>query len=342
MMSKIKVLDEKHSDCWSLYNGDCCEVTKGIPDNSVGYSIFSPPFAQLYVYSDNERDMGNSKDYNEFFKHFEFLVKELKRVIQKGRLVSVHCIDIPAMKERDGYIGLKDFPGDIIRLFEKFGFIYHGRHVIWKDPLIEATRTKAIGLMHQALCKDSAISRSGLPDYLLTFRHPEQNENPIKHKEGLIRYFGSDEPTQTGIEYSHNVWRRYASPVWMDIRQTRTLNIRMARSEKDERHVCPLQLDTIARGIELYSNEGDVVFSPYAGIGSELYQAVLMGRKAIGIELKDTYYEAAIKNITVAEEHKNECEFLIDAGHENYIINVDDKVKNIHTNKEMVSLDDLF
>lgn len=302
----MNCIDQAHGNGWSLFRGDCCEVIQGLPDKSVDYSIFSPPFAELYAYSNSDRDMGNSRGYDQFFVHFEFLATELFRVIASGRLISVHCIDIPAMKEWDGYIGLKDFPGDIIRLFQKAGFIYHSRHIIWKDPLIEAVRTKALGLAHKQLCKDSAMSRSGLPDYLLTFRHPGQNKSPIGHGEGFDRFWGTNEPTERGVKYSHNVWRKYASPVWMDINQTNTLNRAEGRDDRDEKHICPLQLDVIARGIDLWSLEGEVVFSPFAGIGSELYQAILMGRRAVGIELKESYFNAASNNLERASKKTTE------------------------------------
>lgn len=293
-----KIINQTVNEKFALYNGDSIEVSADLPDESVGFTVFSPPFADLYSYSDSERDMGNCKGYDQFFKQFGFLVENIFRMTQQGRLVAVHCIDIPAMKERDGYIGLKDFPGDIIRLFQKFGFIYHSRHVIWKDPLIEATRTKAIGLMHKQLCKDSNICRSGLPDYLLAFRKPGENKNPITHKEGLSRYAGSDAlPEGTR---SHNIWRAYASPVWMDIRQTNTLNKTAARTESDEKHICPLQLDVIDRALTLWSNPGDIVFSPFAGIGSELYGAIIQGRRALGIELKESYYKQAVLNCKAA------------------------------------------
>lgn len=302
----MQVINQDHGESWSLYNGDCCEVIKAMPDQSADYIIFSPPFAQLFAYSDSDRDMGNSHGYDEFFTHFEFLVGHLFRVVAAGRIVSVHCIDIPAMKERDGYIGLKDFPGDIVRLFQRAGFIYHSRHTIWKDPLIEATRTKALGLAHKQICKDAAMCRSGLPDYLLSFRHPGENKSPITHGAGFDRFWGTSEPTERGVKYSHNVWRRYASPVWMDINQSRTLNAREGRDDKDEKHICPLQLDVIARGIDLWSIEGDVVLTPFAGIGSEVYQAVVMGRRGVGIELKESYYRAAINNMRRAEAKKRD------------------------------------
>lgn len=306
---------------WALYNGDCIEVLKDLPDNSIGYSIFSPPFASLYTYSDKIQDMGNSRNDEEFYEHFSYLIKELARVIMPGRNVSIHCMDIPAMKERDGYIGLKDFPGDIIRLFEKEGFIYHSRVAIWKDPLIEATRTKAIGLMHKQLCKDSVLCRQGLPDYLITMRKAGENKKPVPHENGLYTFYGEDEPLapkkQASIKdssvyknismyrsdptYSHHVWRKYASPIWMDINQSNTLNREAAREQADERHICPLQLDVIARGITLWSNPDDIVLSPFAGIGSEIYQAVKMGRHGIGVELKESYFAQAVKNVKKAE-----------------------------------------
>ncbi|WP_196607118.1 DNA-methyltransferase [Pectinatus frisingensis] len=306
---------------WALYNGDCIEVLKDIPDNSIGYSIFSPPFASLYTYSDKIQDMGNSRNDEEFYEHFSYLIKELARVIAPGRNVSIHCMDIPAMKERDGYIGLKDFPGDIIRLFEKEGFIYHSRVAIWKDPLIEATRTKAIGLMHKQLCKDSALCRQGLPDYLITMRKYGENKNPVPHENGLYTFYGEDEPLapkklpsirnsnihknismyRSDPTYSHHVWRKYASPIWMDINQSNTLNREAAREQTDERHICPLQLDVIARGITLWSNPNDIIMSPFAGIGSEIYQAVKMKRRGIGIELKESYFKQAVKNVKQAE-----------------------------------------
>ena len=231
-MIKHQTIAEK----FAAYNGDCVEVSRDIPDAKIDMSIFSPPFADLYCYSDSPQDMGNCKNYDEFFEHFSFLVKELSRIIKPGRICAVHCMDIPAMKERDGFIGIKDFSGDIVRLFQAHGFIYHSRHTIWKDPLIEATRTKAIGLMHKQLQKDSVMSRAGLPDYLMAFRNAGQNKVPIVHPDGLIKYCGSDDPTkgETGIKRSHNIWRAYASPIWMDVRQTNTLN---ARAEIGRAHV---------------------------------------------------------------------------------------------------------
>lgn len=293
----MKVLDQKITEKYAVYNGDSMQVINGIPDNSIGYSMFSPPFADLYCYSNSECDMGNSRSYDEFFTHFEYLSRELFRVLMPGRSVSIHCIDIPAMKERDGYIGLKDFPGDIIRLFQKSGFIYHSRVTIWKNPLIEATRTKAIGLMHKQLCKDSAMVRQGLPDYIITFRKPGENPEPISRKNGFETYIGDDVPTERGVKFSHETWRHYASPVWMDINQTKVLNYKGGRENDDEKHICPLQLQTIERCIELWSKEGDTFLTPFLGIGSEVYTAVKMKRLAIGIELKPSYFKQAVINI---------------------------------------------
>jgi DNA modification methylase len=292
------------TDKYALYNGDCVRLIKNVPDNSVGLTLFSPPFAELYAYSDSPEDMGNSASYEVFFNQFRFLVNELHRVTKAGRIVSVHCIDIPAMKERDGYIGIKDFPGDIIRLFQSEGFIYHSRHVIWKDPLTEATRTKALGLMHKQLCKDSNMCRSGLPDYLVSFRKKGENESPISKPEGFTEYHGSSNVDGAGIKRSHNIWRQYASPVWMDIRQSNTLNKTSAREEEDQKHICPLQLDVIERVVALWSTEGDVVLTPFGGIGSEAYVAIRNNRKAILFELKESYYNQAVKNCAKVSSNK--------------------------------------
>ena len=293
---------------YAIYNGDCIEVMKSMPDGKVDLALFSPPFADLYCYSDSPMDLGNCKNYDEFFVHFGFVVEQLARVIKPGRNCCVHCMDIPAMKERDGFIGIKDFSGDIIRLFQKHGFIFHSRHTIWKDPLIEATRTKAIGLMHKQLQKDSIRSRAGLPDYLLTFRNAGDNQIPVVHPEGLTSYCGSDDPSKgfSGIKKSHNIWRAYASPVWMDVRQTKTLNARAAREADDEKHLCPLQMDTIERAIVLWSNPGEVVFTPFMGVGSEVYGAVINGRKGVGAELKTAYYNQAVRNLAEADNAKEQ------------------------------------
>ncbi len=300
----MKVLSQIHENNFSAYNADCVEVCASMPSNSVDFTIFSPPFSSLYTYSNSERDMGNSKNDDEFFLHFGFLVENLFRLTKPGRIVAFHCMNIPAMKERDGYIGIKDFRGDLIRCFQKHGFIYHSEHVIWKDPLIEATRTKAIGLMHKQLCKDSTMCRSGLPDYLIAMRKPGENQDMVSHAEGLDKFYGENPPTSGTL--SHERWRRYASPVWMDIRQTYTLQASTAREQDDERHICPLQLDVIERGLQLWSRKNDVVLSPFMGIGSEGYVAIKDERRFIGIELKTAYFNVAVDNLRKAEKENKE------------------------------------
>lgn len=300
----MDVLSQIHENNFSAYNADCVEVCASMPSNSVDFTIFSPPFSSLYTYSNSERDMGNSKNDDEFFLHFGFLVENLFRLTKPGRIVAFHCMNIPAMKERDGYIGIKDFRGDLIRCFQKHGFIYHSEHVIWKDPLIEATRTKAIGLMHKQLCKDSTICRSGLPDYLIAMRKPGENQDMVSHPDGLNKFYGENPPTSGNL--SHERWRRYASPVWMDIRQTHTLQASTAREQDDERHICPLQLDVIERGLQLWSRKNDVVLSPFMGIGSEGYVAIKDERRFIGIELKTAYFNVAVDNLRKAEKENKE------------------------------------
>jgi len=258
------------------------------PDNSIDFSIFSPPFAELYVYSDDIRDMGNCKDYQEFFVHFQFLVKELARVIKSGRLVAVHCMDLPAMKGKDGYIGLKDFSGMLIQAFEKEGFIYHDRITIWKSPVVEMTRTKSIGLLHKTIKKDSSLSRTGIPDYILVFRNAGDNLVPITHQD-------KDENKENYLPV--NLWQKYAEPVWYDINYSDTLQYTSAREEKDEKHICPLQLETIRRCLHLWSNEGETVLSPFGGIGSEGYESLRLNRNYIGIELKESYYNQMQRNL---------------------------------------------
>jgi len=304
------VLDQKIGSHWSLYNGDSVELLRGLAEDSIHFSLFSPPYSSLYVYSASDRDLGNSRDDAEFFDHFGFIVRELFRVIKPGRLIGVDCMNIPAMKVRDGHIGLKDFRGDLIRAFEKEHFIFHSEHCIWKDPLIEATRTKSIGLMHKQLCKDSAMVRAGIPQYLLAFRKPGKNPEPIPHEHGLQSFVGENEPT-TGV-LSHERWRRYASPVWMDIRTTRTLNYRLARTEYDERHICPMSLDIIERAMTLWSNPGDIVLDPFSGIGSTGYVSLQMGRRFIGVELKRSYWEQAWRNLESAVQ-LNEGLFAVEA-----------------------------
>jgi len=272
----------EENEFYTLRLGDCVKLIKNIPDESIGFSVFSPPFAELYTYSDELEDMGNSKDYNEFLFAFKHLVKGLYRVLWSGRNVAVHCMDLPIQKGKDGYIGLRDFSNFIRQAFEDVGFIYHSRVTIWKNPVTEMQRTKALGLLHKQVKKDAAMSRVGLPDYLLIFRKPGEHEHPVK------------------CDINVDTWQKFASPVWMDIDYSNTLNARSGRDENDGKHICPLQLDTIERAIHLWSNKGDAVLSPFAGIGSEVYQSILMGRKGIGFELKTSYFKEAVKNCNQA------------------------------------------
>lgn len=281
MDTEHRVKQQEIGDRYALYCGDSCEVIKGIPDNSVHFSVYSPPFASLYTYSNSDRDMGNCRNHGEFYEQFEFLASELFRVLMPGRNMSFHCMNLPTSKERDGFIGITDFRGELIRIFQKVGFIFHSEVCIWKDPVTAMQRTKALGLLHKQLKKDSCMSRQGIPDYLVTMRKPGENPEPVTH---------------TNETFPVDAWQRYASPVWMDINQSNTLQARSARDEKDERHICPLQLDVIKRAILLWSNPGDIVLTPFLGIGSEAYVALELKRRAIGIELKESYYNQAVKN----------------------------------------------
>ncbi len=278
-------IDSTIGENFALYNGDCVDVLRGIPAQSVHYSIFSPPFASLYTYSNSPRDMGNCRTNEEFFEHFAFLVTELKRVMRPGRNVSFHCMLFPASKERDGFIGLKDFRGDLIRSFQDQGFIFHAETVIWKDPVTQMQRTKALGLLHKSVRENSAMCRMGIPDYLVTMRAPGEQLDRVTH---------------TRDDYPVDQWQKVASPVWMDINPSDTLQYQSAREHDDERHICPLQLEVIRRGVDLWTNTGDVVLSPFAGIGSEGHVSLQMGRKFIGIELKESYYQQAARNLQAA------------------------------------------
>lgn len=295
----MKAISESHGELWSLYNGDCVELIKGLPDDSIGFSVFSPPFSSLYVYSDSENDMGNCESDEEFFEHFGFLISELYRVIKPGRNISVHCMNLPSTIQHNGYIGLRDFRGDIIRAFVSKSFIYHSEVCIWKDPVTAMQRTKALGLLHKQVVKDSCMSRQGIPDYVCTFRKPGKNNDPVDG--GFDHFCGDQDTFKNNGNLSIDIWQRYASPVWMDINQTNTLSYREARGDDDTRHICPLQLDVIHRCLQLWSKEGDVVLSPFAGVGSEGFESVKLGRKFIGFELKDEYYRCAASNLERAE-----------------------------------------
>lgn len=347
----VKVLAQENGDDgnWQLWHGDSVEVVQGIPDDSLGFSVYSPPFASLYTYSNSERDMGNCKSNEEFSQHFRYLIAEQLRATMPGRLSSVHCMLLPATKQSDGYIGLKDFRSEIIRDFiddeaaefhraivryqerlhlahvqddvqrvnrldailDKMleelrdhppsanGWIYHSEVVIWKDPVTAMQRTKALGLLHKQIVKDSCRSRQGIPDYVCTFRKPGDNPEPVEGE--LDRWIGDDSFRSEG-RLSIDLWQRYASPVWSDIDMGRTLQHRAAREASDERHICALQLDVIERCLELWSNPGDVILSPFAGIGSEGWCSVARGRKFVGCELKGSYFQLACKNLRAAEE----------------------------------------
>ncbi|MFB3057356.1 MAG: DNA methyltransferase [Ignavibacteriaceae bacterium] len=283
----IVMSNEIKNDDYHLINGDCVEKTKTLDDNCADIIVFSPPFADLYVYSDSPNDMGNVASYDEFEKHFKYLIPELKRVLKTGRICAIHCMDLPIQKGKEGFIGLRDFSGMLIKWFINEGFIYHARTTIWKNPVTEMQRTKALGLLHKTIKKDSVMSRVGIPDYVLFFRNGDGNETPIVHQDTDI----------TKSNYLPvDLWQKYASPVWMDINYSRTLQFRSARDKNDEKHICTLQLDTIERILHLYSNEGDTVFSPFGGIGSEGCKALEMNRKSISIELKNSYFNLNAKN----------------------------------------------
>jgi len=281
------------NDTYHLMNGDCVQKSKELKKNEADLVVFSPPFSELYTYSNHVEDMGNSLNYDQFEQHFKFLIPELARILKPGRICAVHCMDLPIQKGKEGYIGLRDFSGMLVKWFQDCGFIYHSRATIWKDPVIEMQRTKALGLLHKQVKKDSSMSRVGIPDYILFFRNAGDNEVPI---------------TNTHIPV--DLWQKIASPVWYDIDYSRTLNYREGRANEDEKHICPLQLDTIERIILLYSNEGETVFSPFGGIGSEGYQALKMGRKSISIELKESYFELNKRNHTAAMEEKGQLKLF--------------------------------
>lgn len=287
--------ESEKNEWYNIQRGDCVQLIKDLTDESIDLSVFSPPFAELYTYSSHVEDMGNSKDYHEFMIQFGFLVKELHRVMMSGRNVCVHCMDLPIQKGKEGFIGLRDFSGMILRAFEDAGFVYHSRVTIWKDPVVEMQRTKALGLLHKQVKKDSTMSRVGIPDYVLIFRKDGERKNPVNN-----------------TDMSVDLWQKYASPVWMDINYGKTLQgFRDGREDNDEKHICPLQLETIERLVHLYSNRGDTVFTPFMGIGSEVYQAVKMGRKGIGFELKESYFDLAKSNLKSVVASKNQLELQL-------------------------------
>lgn len=310
------VIDQVLTNDFAAYHADTVEVAMSLPSASVHFSLFSPPFESLYTYSNSDRDMGNSKDSNEFWKQYLFLIKEQFRVMKPGRIIAIHCMNLPTSKQNDGFIGIRDFRGELIRAYQDAGFIFHSEVVIWKDPVVAMQRTKALGLLHKTIKKDSSMSRMGIPDSMIMMRKPGDNAEAIN---GAFTYYVGDQPAPgfkrhvwndgrecwTVEEGSHNtsvdVWQRYASPVWMDINQTDTLNFREGRESDDERHICPLQLDVIQRCLQLWSNPGEIVWSPFMGIGSEGYMSLKAGRKFVGAELKESYFKLAIRNLELAK-----------------------------------------
>lgn len=298
--ASLNVRDSAITEKYALYNGDSAEVLKILPDGSVHYIIFSPPFQSLYVYSNSDRDLGNCKSPSEFYEQFAYIAKELYRALMPGRLLSFHCMNLPTSKEKDGFIGIRDFRGELIKFFQDIGFIYHSEVCIWKDPVTAMQRTKAIGLLHKQLKKDSCISRQGIADYLVTMRKPGDNPERVTH---------------TNESFPVSLWQKYASPVWMDINPNKTLQRDSAREEKDERHICPLQLEVIERAIDLWTNPNDIVLTPFLGIGSEAYVALQKGRRAVGVELKESYYRQAVANCkSVTEREQVSFEDLLNGG----------------------------
>lgn len=318
----VKVLDQAQGSGWALYNSDCVDMMRGLPEASVHFSIFSPPFASLYTFSDDPRDVSNNNDDRVFWEHYRYVLEGVYRALKPGRMVSIHCMDLPTSITKDGFIAIRDFSGDNIRACEAVGFRYHSKVTIRKDPVVAMQRTKALGLLHKQVVKDSAMSRMGIADYIITMRKPGENDEPVS---GVFEtYYGDDQSDDaltaearrtwdrsaefggTGrrsfVEHkSIMIWQRYADPVWSDINQSDTLSFRMARDEHDERHISPLQLTPVRRCVDLWTNPGDVVLSPFAGIGTAGYVAVEMGRKFVGAELKASYYKQAVANLKTAE-----------------------------------------
>ncbi len=316
MIANIKAIDQEITETYAIYHGDSCEIIKAIPDNSVGFGIHSPPFEGLYKFSNDPRDISNNEG-DGFWRHYGFLISDLMRVTKPGRLHAVHCMQLPTSKMRDGFIGIRDFRGEIVRAYEAAGWYFHSEVCVWKDPVVAQQRTKSLRLLHKQIVKDSAMSGHGLADYICVFRKPGENAERIS---GCFDEFIGDpqfEPDRskytTAMDsrnwYSIEVWQRYASPVWMDINQTRTLQYRGGRDEDDEQHISPLQLDVIERCIDLWSNPGDVVFTPFLGIGSEVYGAVEMARFGVGVELKPSYFAQARKNLAAAKARRQQLLF---------------------------------
>jgi DNA modification methylase len=306
----MKVIDQEINDRFALYNGDCLDVVPTLPAGSVHLSLYSPPFAGLYEYSSSERDMSNCRSYAEFLVNYEFLVREITRVTMPGRVSAVHCMEVPGSAN----VGenTTDFPGDIIRLHQRLGWRYAGRRVVWKEPLGVRNRTMAKGLAHCTVVEDSILADVAHADFLLMFRAPGENPVPVSHPIGLTSYAGSRVPPadvlkyrgwtgkQTENRYSHHCWRQYASSVWDDVRIGRVLPYKESKDPEDERHVHPLQLDVIERAVVLWSNPGETVLTPFMGVGSEVYGAVLNGRRGVGVELKPAYYKQAVRNVAAA------------------------------------------
>lgn len=298
----MKVIDSYITEDYALYNADTTEAIRDIPDESVGMIVYSPPFSSLYTYTNSDRDLGNSRTDEEFFEHFSFIIREMFRILMPGRIMAVHCMNLPTSKERDGYIGIKDFRGSLIRAFQNAGFIYHAEVCIWKNPVTAMQRTKALGLLHKQLKKDSCMSRMGIPDYVVFMRKPGENPQRVTHTNESF-------PVSEWQEYASPIWDELNSPVWWDINQSDTLN-RLFADEESERHICPLQLPVIERCIRMYSNEGDVIFTPFMGIGSEVYQAVKMGRRGIGIELKREYFQQAVLNMKALDAERQQMTII--------------------------------
>ena len=321
----MAVLTQQITNDYALYLGDCMEVMPTLPDDSIHLSVYSPPFAGLYQYSSSEHDLSNSRSYDEFMEHYGFVIAELHRLTMPGRMTAVHCMDIPT--GNTGHDGLSDFPGDIIRLHETLGFDYTARYHVWKEPLTVRNRTMTKSLAHQTVVNDSTRCSVASADYLLAFRKRGINPIPVTHPNGLLEYAGarqipSDllsyrgwEGKQTENRYSHWIWRQYASAFWDDVRLDRVLPFREAREDEDEKHVHPLQLDVIDRTVILWSNPGETVFTPFMGVGSEVYGAVAQGRRGVGIELKSSYYDQAVRNLTALDEIDSDQSALFGHSH---------------------------